>query len=199
MVNVLDKEGDIHCVTERGDVRVQFYVFDENNQDLSSSIAQQTCWIVHPSALTKIHSCTFGDQVMIYRDEQQQCTTDGDPILHYACLGNQPNCVSLLLSKGADNNLIYSTACLCLQIAINKQLLECTKRLLEHQQSLMNVHLKDTYRDIALRGIVSRISGVLNKQCSIMIHILVWQSFGCNNCSSLNLLCRISSLLVSDP
>ncbi|CAF3754330.1 unnamed protein product, partial [Rotaria sp. Silwood1] len=75
-----------------------------------------------------------------------QCVTDGDPVLHYACLGNQPNCVSLLLSKGADINLNNSTACLCLQIAINKQLLECMKRLLEHQQSPMNVHLKDTYR-----------------------------------------------------
>ncbi|CAF3696533.1 unnamed protein product [Rotaria sp. Silwood1] len=106
---MLNKEGDIHYVTERCDVRIQFYVFDENNQDLSSSIAQQIRWTVHPSALTKIHLFTFDDQVAIYRDEQQQCATDGDPVLHYACLGNQPNCVSLLLSKGADFNLNNST------------------------------------------------------------------------------------------
>lgn len=72
MADVLGKEGHVHRVTERGDVRVQFHIPDENNQDQSSSsIAQQNRWTFHPGALCKIHSFSVGDQVIICGDEQR--------------------------------------------------------------------------------------------------------------------------------
>jgi E3 ubiquitin-protein ligase mind-bomb len=61
----------IHSVTERGDIRVQFHIGDENNEDQSLSIAQQNRWTFHPGALSKIHSFTTGDQVLICADKQR--------------------------------------------------------------------------------------------------------------------------------
>ncbi|CAF0869158.1 unnamed protein product [Rotaria sp. Silwood1] len=71
MADVLGKEGHVHRVTERGDVRVQFHIPGDNNQDSSSSIAQQNRWTFHPGALCKIHSFSVGDQVIICGDEQR--------------------------------------------------------------------------------------------------------------------------------
>ena len=83
----------------------------------------------------------------------EQRDADGDTALHYACFGNQPDCISLLLAKGANINSINSTGCSSLHISINKQLLECTKRLLEHQQPTIDVNLQDIYGDTALHDI----------------------------------------------
>ena len=337
MADILGKEGHVHRVTERGDVRVQFHMNSQENDDQSTSAAtaQQNRWTFHPGALTKIYSFNTGDQVIICSDEQRlrqaqkghgewshdmigvlgkqgrvlqvygdgdirvsvngqsftfnpQCciplttnsssllkstnhntlqayqaqqqmeyassidwslqggsssigggTTnsssckqmliyntllgnndilssssivrdaaqgklqavrdalnknpqlvesrsgdksalmlashqghidivrlllshganleqrdaDGDTALHYACFGNQPDSISLLLSKGADINSTNSTGCSSLHIAINKQLLECTKRLLEHNQPSIDVNLQDIYGDTALHDI----------------------------------------------
>ena len=341
MSDVLGKEGHVHRVTERGDVRVQFHINEENPSEPSSTVAQQNRWTFHPGALSKIHSFTTGDHVIICADESRlrqaqkghgewshemtsvlgkqgrvlqvyadgdirvtvngqsftfnpQCciplstassapttsflnstshntlqayqaqqqmeyassidwslqgggssigggTTnsssckqmliyntllgqndalfsssssivrdaaqgklqavrealnknsqlvesrsgdksalmlaahqghvdivrvllshganleqrdaDGDTALHYACFGNQPDCISLLLVKGANINSINSTGCSSLHISINKQLLECTKRLLEHQQPPIDVNLQDIYGDTALHDI----------------------------------------------
>jgi E3 ubiquitin-protein ligase mind-bomb len=71
MADVLGKDGHVHRVTERGDVRVQFHIGDETNEDQSSSIAQQNRWTFHPGALSKMHSFTTGDQVIICADEQR--------------------------------------------------------------------------------------------------------------------------------
>lgn len=74
MADVLGKEGHVHRVTERGDVRVQFHIGDETNPDQcssSSSMAQQNRWTFHPGALSKIYSFAMGDQVIICSDEQR--------------------------------------------------------------------------------------------------------------------------------
>ena len=105
MADVLGKEGYVHRVTERGDVRVQFHISNEQNpsdqpssslsstttttsasttltgltlttnssfpSSSSASIAQQNRWTFHPGALSKIHSFSIGDQVMICNDEQR--------------------------------------------------------------------------------------------------------------------------------
>ena len=74
MADVLGKEGHVHRVTERGDVRVQFHIGDENIPDQcssSTSVAQQNRWTFHPGALSKIYSFSIGDQVMICADEQR--------------------------------------------------------------------------------------------------------------------------------
>ena len=71
MADVLGKEGHVHRVTERGDVRVQFHIGEGNSEDQSSSVAQQNRWTFHPGALSKIHSFTTGDQVLICADEQR--------------------------------------------------------------------------------------------------------------------------------
>jgi E3 ubiquitin-protein ligase mind-bomb len=91
--------------------------------------------------------------LLVHGANLEQRDADGDTALHYACFGNQPDCILLLLSKGADINSINSTGCSSLHIAINKQLLICTKRLLEHQQPPIDVNLQDIYGDTALHDI----------------------------------------------
>ena len=78
MADVLGKEGHVHRVTDRGDVRVQFHTTDENSAEApspsSSSVgvqAQHNRWTFHPGALSKIHSFTTGDQVIVCADEQR--------------------------------------------------------------------------------------------------------------------------------
>lgn len=76
MADVLGKEGHVHRMTERGDVRVQFHIADENTPEQcssssSTSIAQQNRWTFHPGAWSRVHSFNVGDRVLICSDEQR--------------------------------------------------------------------------------------------------------------------------------
>ena len=55
MLQIIDKIGVVHRITDKGDVRVQYDTFPSR-------------WTLHPAALSKVSDFSVGDHVRIHSD-----------------------------------------------------------------------------------------------------------------------------------
>ena len=70
---------------------------------------------------------------------------------------DQPKVLSYLLRRGADANTVNTAHCTALHVAVNKQLVECV-RILLNESPTIDVNVQDSYGDTALHDAIGKVS-----------------------------------------